>query len=59
MVVNFKYKRPSTKTLGDGVVDWREPQHEVVTGVEEASKVFNILNKEKVVWDLEIKIGKD
>jgi hypothetical protein len=58
MVVNFKYKRPSTKRLGDGLVDWGESQYEVITGVESASKVFDILNKEKVVWNLEIKIGK-
>lgn len=59
MVVNFKYKRPSTRRRGDGLVDWGESQHEVVTGSNEASEVFDKLNKEEVIWNLKIEIGKD
>ena len=59
MVVNFKYKRPSTRRRGDGLVDWEGPQHEIVTGSNEASEVFDKLNKEEVIWNLKIEIGKD
>lgn len=59
MVVNFKYKRPSTKRRGDGLVDWEGPQHEVVTGRKPIEEVFDELNKEKTIWNLEIEIGKD
>lgn len=59
MIVKFKYNRPALKRLGDGTLDLKKPQYEEVTGKMFIKDVFDQLNKEKVIWNLKIEIGKD
>ncbi len=59
MIIKFKYNRPSLKRLGDGTLDLSKPQYEEVTGEKSIEEVFDELNKEKVIWNLKIEIGKD
>lgn len=59
MIVKFKYNKPSLKRLGDGTLDLEKPQYEEVTGKMFIKDVFDKLNKEKVIWNLKIEIGKD
>lgn len=59
MIVKFKYNKPSIKRLADGTLDLDKPQYEEVTGKMFIKDVFDQLNKEKVIWNLKIEIGKD
>ena len=59
MIVKFKYNKPSLKRLGDGMLDLGKPQYEEVTGKMFIEDVFDELNKEEVIWNLKIEIGKD